>query len=352
VFSYRANGIYLQKTPSRHRRRNMRPYRRSVLIAAAAWLTMPKAATAQSAARMQRIAYLSSATRASHQPQMSAFEQGIRELGYVEGRNLVIDRRYADGKLERLPRLAEELVRLNPDVLFVHSTPGSLAAKAATASTPIVFTSVADPVGVGLVSNLARPDANITGITNIFAELTGKRLELLKQIVPDATRIAVIVNPDDPNATPQIQNAAAAAPSLGVRLDPIVHVRGDDDLAAAFESIARSGARAALRLVDPLVIPLRQRTVALAVKHRLPVMFVFREDAEAGGLVAYGADLSSQYRRGAALVDKILRGARPGDLPVEQVDTFELVVNVRAARDLGLTVPQAVLLRADRIIRR
>jgi putative ABC transport system substrate-binding protein len=325
-------------------------HRRAFIIAAAGWLAAPARTGAQALARTHRIAYLSSATRASHQPQMSAFEQGIRELGYIEGRNLVIDRRYADGRLERLPRLAEELVQLNPDVFFVHSTPGSLAAKAATTSTPIVFTSVADPVGVGLVSNLARPDGNITGITNIFGELTGKRLELLKQVVPAATRIALIVNPDDANAKPQIQNATAAARGLGVRLDPVVPVRGEKDLVPAFESIVRAGAQAALRLVDPLVIPLRQRTVALAAQHRLPVMFVFREDAEAGGLLSYGADLSAQYRRGAALVDKILRGARPGDIPVEQVTTFELVVNLHAARDLGLSIPHSVLVRADRII--
>jgi putative ABC transport system substrate-binding protein len=258
--------------------------------------------------------------------------------------------RFADGKFERLPMLAQELVQLNPDVLFVSTTPGSLAAKAATATVPVVFVAVADPVSAGLVSSLARPGANVTGITHIVAELTGKRLELLKEMVPSASRIAVLVNPDDPNATAQIQNANAAARALAVELHPVLPVRGAGDLERAFEAISRSGVPAALRMVDPMGGPLRARTMALATKHRLPMMFVFREDVEAGGLVAYGASLSAQYRQAATFVHKILRGARPSDLPIEQATTFELVVNLKTAKKLGLTIPPSLLLRADQVI--
>ena len=209
---------------------------------------------------------------------------------------------------------------------------------------------VADPVGNGLVPSLARPSGNITGITHIVAELTGKRLELLKEIVPSASRIAVLVNSDDPNATVQIQNAEAAARTLGVKLQPVLTVRGAGDLKRAFEAISRSGAAAALRMVDPTGGSLRARTVELAARHRLPVMFVFREDVEAGGLVAYGASLPVQYRQAATFVHKILRGARPGDLPIEQATNFELVLNLKTAKALGLTIPPSLLLRADQVI--
>src|SRR5262249_39734811 len=206
------------------------------------------------------------------------------------------------------------------------------------------------PVGVGLVPSVARPGGNVTGITHIVAEMTGKRLELLKEMVPSASRIAVLVNPDDPNATVQLKNAEAAAKPLGVQLQPIVTVRGARDLAGAFDQIARSGAAAALRMVDPQGAPLRTRTTELAMKHRLPVMFTFREDVEAGGLAAYGANLPAQYRQAATTMDKILRGARPGDLPVEQASKFELVVSRKTARALGITIPPSVLLRADQVI--
>jgi putative ABC transport system substrate-binding protein len=209
---------------------------------------------------------------------------------------------------------------------------------------------VADPVGAGLVPNLARPGGNVTGITHLVAELTGKRLELLKEIVPSAARIAVLVNPDDPNATVQIQNAEAAARALRVQLQPVLSVRGATDLERAFEAISRSGAAAALRMVDPTGGPLRARTLELAVRHRLPVMFSFREDVEAGGLVAYGASISAQYQQAATFVHKILRGARPGDLPIEQASKFEFILNLKTARALGLTIPPSVLARADQVI--
>ena len=307
-------------------------------------------ADAQQPEKTYRVAYLAAAPRFANQAVLGWFEQGMRDLGYVQGRNLVLEQRFADGKLERLPMLAKELVRLNPDVIFVSTTPGSLAAKAATATIPIVFVAVADPVGNGLVPSLARPGGNVTGITHIVAELTGKRLELLKEIVPSASRIAVLVNPDDPNATVQLQNAEAAARALGIQLQPVLTVRSAGDLERAFEAVARSGAGAALRMVDPTGGSLRARTVELAAKYRVPVMFVFREDVEAGGLVAYGASLSVQYRQAATFVDKILRGARPADLPIEQATKFELVINLKTAKKIGLTIPPAVLLRAEQVI--
>ena len=313
-------------------------------------LAAPLAADAQPPEKTYRVAYLAAAPRSGNQALLARFQQGMRELGYVEGRNLVLEPRFADGKFDRLPALARELLQLNPDVMFVSTTPGSLAAKAATPTIPIVFVAVADPVGAGLVPNLARPGGNITGITHIVAELTGKRLELLKEIVPSASRIAVLVNPDDPNATVQMQNAEAAARPLGVRLEPVLTLRGASDLERAFEVISRSGAAAALRMVDPTGGPLRARTMELAVKHRLPMMFVFREDVEAGGLVAYGASLAAQYQQAATFVHKILRGTRPGDLPVEQAIKFELVVNLKTAKKLGLTIPPSLLLRADQVI--
>jgi putative ABC transport system substrate-binding protein len=324
--------------------------RRFLLTSLAGALAAPLAAEAQQAGKTYRVAYLAATPRSANQALLGRFQQGMRELGYVEGRNLILEPRFADGKFDRLPLLAQELVQLNPDVVFVSTTPGSLAAKAATPTIPIVFVAVADPVGAGLVPNLARPGGNVTGITHIVAELTGKRLELLKEIVPSASRIAVLVNPDDPNATVQIQNAEAAARTLRVQLQPVLSVRGTTDLERAFEAISRSGAAAALRMVDPTGGPLRARTLELAVRHRLPVMFAFREDVEAGGLVAYGASISAQYQQAATFVHKILRGARRGDLPIEQASRFEFILNLKTAKALGLTIPPSLLARADQVI--
>jgi putative ABC transport system substrate-binding protein len=325
--------------------------RRFLLTSLAGAFAAPLAGGAQQAGRVYRVGVLVTASRPDGQAFLgNTFGQGMRDLGYVEGRNLVLEVRFAEGHLERLPSLAQELIRLSPDVLFVATTPGALAAKATTATIPIVFAAVADPVGVGLITNLARPERNVTGITHIVAELTGKRLELLKEILPSATRIAVFVNPDDPNAPSQIRHAEASARSLKVQLHPVLNVRGASDLEGAFDTAVRSGAAAVLRMVDPTVFPLRVETAALAVRHRLPVMYAFREDVEVGGLVAYGASLPAQFRQAATLVHKILRGAKPSDLPVEQPTKFELVLNLKTAKALGLTIPPSVLARADQVI--
>jgi ABC-type uncharacterized transport system substrate-binding protein len=315
-----------------------------------AFLAAPPAAEAQRAEKVYRVGYLRGDSGPAVAPFLAAFRQGMLDLGHVEGRNLTIEARSAEGKFDRFPSLALELIRLNPDVLFVGSSAGALAAKAATATIPIVFVGVGDPVGIGLVASLARPGANITGVTNITVELTGKRLELLKEMVPSASRIVAFMNPDAPIARIQIRNAEAAARTLGVQLHPVLTVRGADDLEAAFEAAVRSGASAALRMVDFSARTLRVETARLAAKHRLPVMYPSREDVDAGGLVAYGTSWPGQYRQAATFVHKILRGARPGDLPVEQPTKFELVINLKTAKALGLTIPPSLLARADEVI--
>jgi putative ABC transport system substrate-binding protein len=274
----------------------------------------------------------------------------MRDLGYIEGTNFSIEGRFADGKLALLPSLARELLSLHPDVLLVATTPAILAAKAATSTTPIVMVAVADPVGAGLVESLARPGGNITGVTNIGAELAGKRLEILKEIVPGATRVAVLLNPNDPIAPLQMRGAEAAAKNLAIVLEPVLEIRGVDDLKRAFEAIGRARPHAAIRMIDYWEAALRPQTVALAAQHRLPIIFPFREAVELGGLVSYGTSLSDQYRQTAAYVHKILAGAKAADLPVEQASKFELIVNLKTAKALGLTMPQSVLARADRVI--
>jgi putative ABC transport system substrate-binding protein len=308
-----------------------------------------RADAAQSPGKVYRIAHLSGSGEAGSKTNTDAFKQGMRELGYVEGQNWVFDQRFAEGQTERLPALAQELVGSKPDVMLVSTTPGNLAAKAATSTIPIVMVSVADPVGTGIVASLARPGGNITGITNIVAELAAKRLELLKEMVPGATHVAVIVNPDNPNAGPQMRSAEAAAKKLGIRLRPIVAMRSPAELESALEAAAR-GAPAAIRMIDPLVFILRKETAAIAAKLKLPMIYSTPEDAEAGGLIAYGAHIPGQYRQAATFVNKILRGAKPADLPVEQPTTFELVVNVKAAKALGIKVPESILVRANRLV--
>jgi putative ABC transport system substrate-binding protein len=274
----------------------------------------------------------------------------MHALGYVEGRNWVLDERYAEGKVERLTPLAQELIHRHPDVLLVATIPGNVAAKAATSTIPIVMVLVADPVGAGIVPSLARPGGNITGFTNIVAELAGKRLELLKEIVPTTSRVAIIVNPDNPNAPPQMRSAEAAARTLGIKLGPVLAVRSPSDLEKAFEGAVHAHADGALRMIDALVFVLRKETTALAIKHRLPVVYPSREDVEAGGLIAYGTNIPEQFRQAATFVNRILRDAKPADLPVEQPTKFELVINVTTAKALGLTIPPSLLLRADQVI--
>jgi putative ABC transport system substrate-binding protein len=315
--------------------------------AAAAW---PGSGRAQQDGRIYRLAQLSGGTAASRIPLLAALMRGLQDLGYVEGKNVVVEQRNAEGKFARLPALARELIAWKPDVLFVSTTPAALAAKAATTTVPIVFVSVADPLGVGLIPSLSRPGGNITGITNIGAELAGKRVEILKEIIPTASKIAVLINPDDQNASLQMRSASIAANKLAVQLEPILNVRSDASLKDAFEGAVRARADAALRMIDPLTQVLRQSIVRYAAEYRLPVMYAFREDVVAGGLASYGTGLPEQYRQAARFVHKIFDGAKPTDLPVEQPTKFQLAINVKAAKALGLTVPPTLIARADEVI--
>jgi putative ABC transport system substrate-binding protein len=324
--------------------------RRFLLTLVAGVLAAARAAGAQQAGKVYRVGHLSGSGAAASKGFTDAFREGMHALGYVEGRNWVLDERYAEGKVERLTPLAQELIHRHPDVLLVATTPGNVAAKAATSTIPIVMVLVADPVGAGIVPSLARPGGNITGVTNIVAELAGKRLELLKEIVPTTSRVAIIVNPDNPNAPPQMRSAEAAARTLGIKLGPVLAVRSPSDLGKAFEGAVHAHADGALRMIDALVFVLRKETAALAIKHRLPVVYPSREDVDAGGLIAYGTNIPEQFRQAATFVNRILRGAKPADLPVEQPTKFELVINLKTAKALGLTIPPSLLQRADQVV--
>jgi putative ABC transport system substrate-binding protein len=310
----------------------------------------PLAVRAQQSGKAYRLGVLSGGSTASRAPLFAAFMRGMRDLGYVEGQNLIIEQRHAEGKFERLPEFVRELLAWNPDALFVSTTPANLAAKAATSTVPIIMVSVSDPLGVGLIASLSRPGGNITGVTNISAELAGKRIEIAKEIVPSATKIAVLINPGDANAPLQMKSAKAAADKLAVQLEPVLSIQRGADLRGAFEAAVRSGAGAALRMVDPLVLPLRMQTVALANEFRLPVIYAFREDVLAGGLISYGTSLQDENRQAATFVHKIFNGAKPADIPVEQPTKIELAINLKVAKILGLAMPQPLLARADEVI--
>ena len=297
-----------------------------------------------------RIGHLSGGNKAGNQSLMDTIGEGMRAHGHVEGRTYTMDERFAEGKFDRLPTLVQELVQLKPDVLLVATTPGVLAAKAATSTIPIVFVLVADPVGAGIVPSLARQGGNITGVTNIVAELAGKRLEILKEIFPKASQIAVFVNPNDQNAPLQMRYAEEGARHLHIKLGPILEVRSPDDLEKAFQAAVKARAVAAIRMIDPLVFMLRKQTAELSLKYRLPMIFPTQEDVEDGGLMAYGANAAEQFRQAATMVDKILRGAKPSDIPVQQAAIFDLAINLRTAKALGIKLPEAVLLRATKVL--
>ena len=316
-------------------------------------LAVPFAVEAQQAGKVPRIGYLS--LNAVANPHLrEAFRQGLRDLGYVEGRNVVIEYRDAEGKYERLPALAAELVALKVDVIVTGGgTPTALAAKQATRTLPIVFSSSADPVTDGLVSSLARPGGNITGLSNFTPELVGKCLEHLKHAVPRASRAAVLWQPGrtaERTDKDMLRAAEVAARALGVRLQ-FVEARGPADIDRAFSDMTRPRADALTVLGSNMFLNERRRLVDLAAKHRLPAAYTVREYVDAGGLMAYGPNFADMFRRAATYVDKILKGAKPGDLPVEQPTKFELVVNLKTAKALGLTISQSVLGRADEVIR-
>jgi putative ABC transport system substrate-binding protein len=283
-------------------------------------------------------------------PFSEAFRQGLRGLGYIEGQNIALEERWAEGRYDRLPSLAAELVRLNVDIIVTASTQAAQAGQQATRSIPIVMTVVSDPVESGLVGSLARPGGNVTGLSLMHPDLSGKRLELLKEVIPKLSRVAVLSNLSNPIIPPLLRETEAAARALGVQLQ-VVEVRGPTELDSAFSVITRDRAGALVVLPDGIFQNERRRIAALAAKGRLPAMYAWREAVDAGGLMAYGASLPDIFRRAAVYVDKILKGTKPADLPVEQPTKFELVINLNAAKQIGLTIPPNVLARADKVIK-
>ena len=286
--------------------------------------------------------------RPSH---LDAFRQRLRELGWVEGQNIVIDYRYAEGRVDRLPDLAAELVRLKVDLIVASAgTQAATAAKNATETIPIVMIYVRDPVGTGLIASLARPGGNVTGVSGSAGlELFAKQLELLKETVPKIRRVAILSNPDNAYHQLAIREVNVAARSLGVQLQ-LLEARGPNEFDGAFAAMAKERVGALLVLSDAIFGSHRTRLADLAARSRLPAAFGVRDDVEAGGLMSYGPSFLDLFRRSAAYVDKILKGAKPADLPVEQPNKFELVINLKTAKTLGLTIPQSVLLRADQVI--
>ena len=323
--------------------------RRVALAAAVALglLAVPLATDAQQAGKLYRIGYLE--TGAVRQLPWEAFRERLRELGYVEGQTVAFEVRWVDGRLDRLPTLAAELVRLKVDVVVTAGSPAARAAKNATTSIPIVMATGGDPVGLGLVATLARPGGNVTGLTTLSRELSGKRLEMLREALPRVTRMGMLWHRTSDIDALTRRETEEAAQTLGIQLRA-QGVDGPDDFDRALSAIVADRAGAALVATSPMFFGHRRRLAELALKHRLPTIFAFREYAEAGGLMAYGPSYTELFQRAAAYVDKILKGARPADLPVEQPTKFELSINLKTAKALGLKLPPAVLARAAEII--
>jgi len=315
-------------------------------------LVGPLHGEAQPPSKIVRIGYLATDLTVGDARYPEAFRQGLRDLGYIEGRNVVIEYRDAKGKPERFPALAVELVEMNVDVIVcAGGTAGARAAQQATRTLPIVFSGVGDPVTDGLVNSLARPGGNVTGLSLVGPELVGKLLELLRQAVPRVSHVALLFNPDATpvRMKPFLKEADLAAQALGVRLQ-LVEARGPADFERAFSDMSKARADGLTVLATPAFGTGRQRLGDLAKKSRLPTVFAFREYVDAGGLMSYGPDLGDLSRRAAIYVDKILKGAKPSDLPVEQPTKFQLVINLKTAKALGLTMPPAVLARADHVV--
>ena len=324
--------------------------RRRFLGALTGAFTLPLVARAQSAAPVRRIGWLGGPTRESAQAFVRPFLQGLRELGWIEGQNLLIEWRFGGGQAERLPALAAELVRLQVELIVVPSTPTALAARSATTTIPLVTVGGNDPVVLGFATSLARPGGQVTGLTaNLNPEIAGKQLALLKESVPKVTRMAALWNPATQGNALPLKEAEMAARALGVELQ-ILEARSLRDYDAAFAAMAAEGAGSLHVVADVMFVTHRARLASLAAKARLPAMYSQREFVDDGGLMSYGPKLSDSFRRAASYVDRILKGAKPGDLPIERPTTFELIVNLKSARALGLTIPQALLARVDQVI--
>ena len=312
-------------------------------------LAAPLAAQAQQAGKVYRVGVLETTSMTSNAANLDAFRRGLQELRYVEGQNLTIEYRSADGRDDRFPELAIELVRLKVDVIVTRGTPAALAAKNATGTIPIVMASSGDPVGTGIVKSLAHPGGNITGLNAFATEIQGKQLELLREIVPRVTRIAFLFNTSNPVLQAQWKEAEPLARSVGLQ-PQLLDVRTARDLQPAFDAARRQRADALIVGIDALTQANRERIVEAAAKRHLPAISREREFADAGGLVSYGVHYSDSYRRAAVYLDKIFKGAKPADLPIEQPTKLELVINLKTAKALGLTIPQSVLGRADEVI--
>jgi putative ABC transport system substrate-binding protein len=313
---------------------------------AAAW---PIKTSAQLPPKLPRVGYIFSFIPEEGQHLWDACRTGLRELGWIAGQNIALEPRWAHGRHERLPTLAKELVGLNVDLLVTAATPASLAAKAASVITPIVFVAVADPLLVGLVASLARPGGNITGLTLLTPELSGRRLQLIREVVGQASRVAVLSNPENKSHAIFLDETAAAARQVGIELQPL-NARHPHEIAEAFEQASKLALNALIVFDDPVIWSHRTQVVALAAKGRLPVIYGYSEFVSEGGLISYGPYRPDLYRRTAAYVDRILKGANPSDLPVERPTKFELFVNMKVAKGLGIAIPPTVLVQADKVI--
>jgi putative ABC transport system substrate-binding protein len=308
-------------------------------------------AQAQQTRKMPHIGFIGASSPSTAGHWLEAFRQGLRDLGYIEGKNVAIEVRWAEGSAERFPQIITELTQLKVDVMVVSAAAGALAAKNARITTPVVFTAVTDPLGYGIIDSLARPGGNITGTALAVGEgFSGKWIELLKETVPQVARMAILRNPTHPVAETFLREAQAAGQALGVRLD-LFDVKDPPQLDGALSKIEKEHAGALIVTPDPLFGAQRSRIVEFVTRRRLPSMFFYKEFVDAGGLMAYGPSFLDSYRRAASYVDKILKGAKPADLPVEQPTKFELVINLKAAKQIGLTIPATVLARADRVIK-
>ena len=321
---------------------------RCLVVAVALVLSLATDAHAQSS-KAARVGVLASSTEDNFGPNVKTFREALAVAGWVEGRNLALHVRYAGEQYGRLPELATELVRLEVDVLVTLGTPATLAAQRATTAIPIVMESLADVVSTGLVPNLARPGGNLTGVSGFAPELSGKRLELIREMLPRAERIAVLANRANPVTAPVLRATESAAQKMRMKLR-VLDVRRPAELAPAFETMQRERADALILVADPLLFAERLTIVQLADRHRVPAVYETRRFAENGGLLSYGPLEQQRFQRLALYVDRILRGARPGDLPIERPTTFELIINLKTAKALGLTIPPSLLARADQVI--
>jgi putative tryptophan/tyrosine transport system substrate-binding protein len=320
------------------------------ILVAVVLLALGVTAEAQQPKKVPRIGILGGTSRSTNPARIEAFRQGLRELGYVEGKNIVIEWRYAEGKPDRLPALAAELVHLKIDVIVTAGPPPTRAAKQATSTIPIVMALDDDPVGSGFAASLARPGGNITGLATLDPELSGKQLELLREIAPKLSRVGVLGDVTRPGTPQALREINVAAGAFGAQVQ-YLEVRGPKDIETAFRAASKERAEAVLVLANPVLISQRRLVIDFAIKSRLPAIYPRPEYVEDGGLVFYGASITDLYRRAATYVDKILKGANPADLPIEQPKKFELIINLKTAKQIGLTIPPEVLARADRVIR-